>query len=82
MSWLGLTLATLLSFALGSDHGAESDPGRRLASLAILAVAFGKVRFVGRWFMELREAPAVMGLLLDAYCAGVFVLLAAMYLSA
>jgi len=51
--WSGLIAATLMSWFLGVGHqlGAES------AGVVILLIAFVKVRFVGRYFMELRDAP-------------------------
>jgi hypothetical protein len=80
--WLGLTAATLLSYALGADHGIGSSSGHTVASTIILIVALTKVRFVGQWFMELREAPAVLRWLFDGYVVALFGLLWAMYLAA
>ncbi|MFZ0715811.1 cytochrome C oxidase subunit IV family protein [Mycobacterium sp.] len=40
----------------------------QLASVIILLIAFIKVRLVGMYFMELREAPNVLRGLFEAYC--------------
>ena len=55
--WLLLVMATALSWAMG--HGiATSDV--RIASVAIIVIAFGKVRLVIFEFMEIRGAPTWM----------------------
>jgi parvulin-like peptidyl-prolyl isomerase len=50
--WVVLVAATIVSWAVGSDHG----PGSAVA-VVVLAVAAIKVRFVGLDFMELCNAP-------------------------
>ncbi len=52
--WLLLVLATLVSFESGvTGHG-------RAARTIVLLIAFTKVIFVGREFIELRRAPVWM----------------------
>lgn len=51
--WFGLVLATLTSWSLGVGHQLANSA----AGALILLIAFVKVRFVGRYFMELRHAP-------------------------
>jgi heme/copper-type cytochrome/quinol oxidase subunit 4 len=63
--WVLLIVATIASWILGTDHGISNHT---YASIAILLIAFIKVRFVGLYFMELREAPAVLRGLFEAYC--------------
>ncbi|MFE6922037.1 cytochrome C oxidase subunit IV family protein [Nocardia sp. NPDC057663] len=63
--WGILVAATLLSFWLGADHGISSD---NMCTTVILVVAFIKVRLIGRYFMELREAPPVLRGAFEAYC--------------
>jgi caa(3)-type oxidase subunit IV len=75
--WLVLTLATVLSWALGHNHG-----GHTLTALAIIVIAVVKIRFVGLYFMELREAAAVLRGIFEAYCAAVGLTLAVLYLLA
>ena len=53
----------------------------RAASTLILAVAFTKVRLVGLYFMELREAPTVLRLIFEAYCVVVFAAMLGLYLA-
>ena len=73
--WLVLTLATVLSWALGHHHG-----GHTLTALAIIVIVIVKVRFVGLYFMELRAAPIVLRGIFEAYCAVVGLTLAVLYL--
>jgi hypothetical protein len=53
--WLALMLATLLSFAFGDGLGPA-----RVAAVAVLLVAYAKVNLIGRYFMELSEAPKAL----------------------
>jgi heme/copper-type cytochrome/quinol oxidase subunit 4 len=75
--WMVLILATMTSLALGSEHGINNHT---LASTAILLIAFIKVRLVGLYFMELRDAPAVLRSLFEAYCVIVCTLVTAVFL--
>jgi hypothetical protein len=63
--WTVLILATIATWTLGTQHGIGSHT---LASVAILLIAFSKVRLVGAYFMELREAPNVLRGFFEAYC--------------
>lgn len=64
--WLLLVAATGLSWWMGSDGGGPG-PDVRLVSSALIAVAFIKVRFVLRYFMEVRTAALPLKLLADAW---------------
>ena len=75
--WFVLIAATLLSFWLGTDHGLDSATAR---TVLILVVAFIKVRFVGLYFMELRDAPLVLRGLFESYCLVVCGFLIGLYL--
>jgi caa(3)-type oxidase subunit IV len=77
--WLVLVCATVLSWWLGTDHGFVH--GASSASVVILAVAFMKARFVGLYFMELRDAPLVLRGLFEAYCLVVLTVVMTMYLT-
>ncbi|WP_067671555.1 cytochrome C oxidase subunit IV family protein [Nocardia miyunensis] len=79
--WLLLITATALSWAIGSGHGFGGD-GRTAASLTILLVAVLKMRLVGRYFMELRDAPLALLALFEGYCVLVLGVTAGMYLLA
>lgn len=67
--WLLLVVVTLLSWALGADHGVGST-----VAVVVLGLAVVKVRFVGLDFMELRTAPLILRALLrrTASCCGWF----------
>jgi caa(3)-type oxidase subunit IV len=71
--WVVLITATAVSWTLGTQN-------HELASVIILLIAFIKVRLVGRYFMELREAPNVLRGLFDAYCLIVCTLLLGVFL--
>lgn len=78
--WLFLIVATGVSWTLGTDHvfvGSQS-----IASITILLVAFVKIRFIGLYFMELKDAPLVLRALLEAYCLIVCGTLIGFYLAA
>ncbi|MBJ7336523.1 cytochrome C oxidase subunit IV family protein [Mycolicibacterium sp.] len=75
MVWAVLLVATVLSWAVGSEHGTGS-----LVALIVLGVAMIKVRFVGLDFMELRHAPLLLRAAFEAYCLLMWAVLAGMYL--
>ena len=77
--WVLLIAATLLSWWLGAGHGIRS---REQASVIVILVAFIKVRFVGLYFMELRDAPRALRAIFEAYCVVVCAALIGMFLSA
>jgi hypothetical protein len=78
--WLVLTALTVVSWALGTEHGVS---GHHVpASLAIIAVGIFKIRLVGLHFMELRMAPLALRGIFEAYCAMLFGLLTGMFLFA
>jgi hypothetical protein len=67
--WLLLVLATGLSWAIGRGFGSgEHD---RYASVAVLLIAFIKVRFVFLDFMELRSAPGPLRLIFEGWTIAV-----------
>jgi hypothetical protein len=61
--WAVLMAATLVSWLLGTGHRI----GATGAGIIILLVAFVKVRFVGRTFMELRRAPVPLLMLFEVW---------------
>jgi caa(3)-type oxidase subunit IV len=76
--WLALVVATLISWRVGTDTGLHAH----LAATVVLLVAFLKVRLVGAYFMELRDAPLPLRLIFDGYCLIVCTVLVVMYLAA
>jgi hypothetical protein len=75
VSWLILIAATLLSYALGADHGTGS-----VMAVVVLTIAAIKVRLVGLDFMELRNAPMPLRIAFEGYCVGLWALLSGLYL--
>ena len=75
VSWLILVAATILSWAVGAEHGTGSMVG-----VLVLAIAAVKVRLVGLDFMELRHAPVPLRAAFEAYCVGMWALLSGLYL--
>ena len=67
--WLLLVLATGLSWAFG--HGFEFGDRYRYASVAVVLIAFIKVRFVFLDFMELRRAPWFLRLIFESWALSV-----------
>ncbi|MFL6024092.1 MAG: cytochrome C oxidase subunit IV family protein [Marmoricola sp.] len=76
--WLFLIAATVLTAVLGLEqHGASQVVG-----LLLLVIAFIKVRLVAMHFMEVRDAPLSLRLIVEAYVGVVFVVLSGIYLLA
>ncbi len=73
--WLVLVAVTIVSWAVGAEHGVGSA-----VAIIVLALALIKVRFVGLDFMELRTAPLVLRGIFEAYCVFLWMVLAGMYL--
>jgi len=62
--WVALIVATLVSWTLGQSDWLGST---RRTSIAILIIAFLKIRYVILDFMELREAPLIMRMVAEAW---------------
>jgi hypothetical protein len=77
--WLGLVLATLLSWALSSEHVFNSAVARAVTTMAVLGVAFVKIRYVGLDFMELRHAPPALRIVFDIWMVGTYCALIGLY---
>lgn len=75
--WLVLLVASAASLWLGSD---ATDRSQTAAAVGLLAIAFTKIWLIVRYFMEVRFAPLWLRLVLDAWVAGVFVAITALYL--
>lgn len=60
--WAGLIVVTAISWALGHEIGSPE-----LANAIIVVLSFLKVRFVIRDFMEVREAPLWLRLVIDVW---------------
>jgi len=73
--WLALVIVTLVSWAVGVEHGIGSGIG-----IFVLALAAVKIRFVGLDFMELRSAPLLLRGPFEAYCVILWLVLAGVYL--
>jgi caa(3)-type oxidase subunit IV len=76
--WLALIAATLITWQIGTNDSGNPQ----LGTVAVLLVAFIKVRLVGLYFMELRDAPLPLRLLFESYCLIVCTALILMYLAA
>lgn len=79
--WIVLVLATLVSWALGTDHG-FAHSSQEFASIALLVIAFIKVRFIGLYFMELKDSPAPLRAAFELYCVGICAMTIVMFLVA
>ena len=74
-----LVALTLTQWAIGT-HSGIGGPFHVSASMVILFVAVFKVRLVGLYFMELREAPIALRGLFEAYCVVLLTVLSTMFL--
>ena len=63
--WLLLILATALSWEFG--HGLGFGSHYSYATVAIVLIAFIKIRFVFLDFMELRNAPLPLRIIFEAW---------------
>lgn len=70
--WATLVVATLLSWWFGAEGG-------RLAAVAVVAVAFFKLRLIGNHFMEVRGAPLALRAVFEAYCISVCAMILVFY---
>lgn len=77
--WIFLIAATVVSWLLGTDHSFINS--HTTASVIILLVAFVKVRFIGLYFMELKDAPLPLRLILEGWCLIVCGLVVGLYLA-
>lgn len=81
--WLLLSAATVVSWWLGTGHGGAADADSiRHATIAVMVLAFIKVRLVLTHFMEVREAPGLLRLITDAWVVVVCGLVITLYLQA
>ena len=76
VSWLVLVAATLLSYALGAEHGV----GSALVVVVLFGIAAIKVRLIGLDFMELRSAPMPLRVAFESYCLVLWGVLSGLYL--
>ena len=67
--WFLLIAATALSWEFG--HGLGFGDRYHYATVAVIVIAFIKVRYVFLDFMELRAAPLPLRLMLEAWAIGV-----------
>ena len=80
-AWLALVALTITQWAIGT-HDGVSGPYHVPASVVIFFVAVFKVRLVGLYFMELREAPLALRAAFETYCAVLITVLCGMFLLA
>jgi cytochrome c oxidase subunit IV len=76
--WFILIAATLLLWYLGAEHALQNV---HLTTVLILIVAFIKWRFVGLYFMELRDAPVPLRMIFEAQCVIVCSVVLGVYLA-
>jgi len=75
--WFLLIGATALSWEFG--HGLGFGDNHRLATTAVIVIAFIKVRYVVLDFMEVRTAPLVLRCILEGWSVIVGTALVALY---
>jgi hypothetical protein len=80
IAWAVLAALTVVSWALGTGHGFGDS--HTPASLVIFVVAVFKIRLVGMYFMELKDAPIPLRGVFEGYCVLLLCVLTGMYLFA
>ncbi len=75
--WLLLAVLTALAWWLGLHARGGADP--RWLAVALLALAFFKVRLVILHFMEIRHAPIPIRLVFEAWVVVVCLVVVALY---
>jgi caa(3)-type oxidase subunit IV len=78
-AWLVLVALTVTQWVIGT-HSGIGGPYHVPASMVIFFVAVFKVRLVGLYFMELREAPLVLRRVFEVYCIVLLTVLSTMFL--
>lgn len=78
--WAALVVATLLSWWLGIHESGDPGDGASIGGILVLVITFVKVRFVGRHFMDVRDAPLALRLAFDVYVVAVCTALCVLYL--
>lgn len=76
--WMFLVAATVLTAVVGLEQHGDTT----MVGLLLLAIAFVKIRLVALHFMEIRDAPLALRLLVEAYVGVTFVALVVIYLLA
>lgn len=76
--WAFLTLSTIASWALSRDSGSSAQMST-VVTIGVLLIAAVKSRFVIRYFMEVRHAPAWLRRTMDAWLVLLFSLLLSVY---
>ncbi len=82
LTWFGLCAITLISWWLGTRHGQGSVAPNAAVTLGVIGIAAVKVRVIFREFMEVRNAPALLRHLTDAWLGLTVVALIAAYVVA
>jgi Prokaryotic Cytochrome C oxidase subunit IV len=78
-AWLVLVALTVTQWAIGTHSGIGGSL-HVSASMVIFFVAVFKVRLVGLYFMELREAPIALRAIFETYCVVLLTVLSTMFL--
>lgn len=77
--WIGLVLATGLSWQFG--HGFGFGDNIPYGTVAVIVISFIKVRFIMLDFMEVRTAPLALRVALETWCVLVCATLIFLYWS-
>jgi len=80
LTWFGLCAITLISWWLGTHHEQGSFAPNAAVTLSVIGIAAIKVRVIFREFMEVRNAPALLRHLTDAWLGLSVAALVAAYL--
>ena len=65
--WLLLAFLTSVSWALGDGYAAGENNTHVYITVALLVLAFFKIRLIIMYFMEIQTAPVLMRALFEAW---------------
>jgi len=77
--WLVLAALMVLSWLIGNRYESADASGIGTITVALMVIAFLKVRVVMFHFMEAKVAPLALRLLADAWVVGVCLIVLLMY---
>ncbi len=77
--WVILAALMALSWLIGNQYQAGDSETARYVTVALMVVAFFKVRLVMLHFMEAKDAPFGLRLLAEAWVVGVGFMVLLMY---
>lgn len=77
--WLILASMTFIAWVIGNKYGSLAPEAFKYMTLAVIALAFFKVRLVIMYFMEIESAPLPLRIIFEVWCVGFCIVVSVMY---